>query len=419
MQHAETTIAHQEPQSLDIQKVSDFENVRRLNGSVLLESSLNAYGRGKASFALHSPVASWKIGPEERIPEDWAERLDSFVADRSKFHLLFFSYEFGAEILAGKSTLTDSGGEAKLLALSYDSVARFDSQTTHLPVEASYNRAIILSAPNRERYLADVSKIKHHIHEGDIYQANYTDSWKVRSETDPWTVYTRLRNLNPSQYGAFANLGERTIISSSPERLFTVQGDTIQANPIKGTIAIGENAQATEENMRSLLSSAKDKAELLMIVDLLRNDLGRICRAGEVHTESVWRAEEYSSLIHLVGDIHGKLRPDVTFSDIIASLFPGGSITGAPKKRAVEILSEIEGRPRGIYTGSIGYVYGDTIDFNIAIRTMSHTSSHENHTYTVQAGGGIVADSDPANEFDEARLKARNLIRAIDHELEF
>jgi anthranilate/para-aminobenzoate synthase component I len=348
-----------EDQAITVQQLSDiaaFAEIAHLPGSVLLESSLNAYGRGKHSFILHSPIARWEIGPNERIPQDWAKKLTEFTADRSRFHLLFLSYEFGAEILTGESNSTCSGQQAKLLALSYNSVNqivnpadRHNGETTDRN-DRDFNPATITNAPNRERYLSDVARVKEHIREGDIYQANYTGQWELQSKRNPWSVYSRLRNFNPSQYAAYANLGDRTIISSSPERLFTVTGDTIQANPIKGTIATGNSISETEQNKRSLLSSEKDKAELLMIVDLLRNDLGRICRAGEVKTKSIWNAEEYSSLIHLVGDIRGKLRSNVTLADMIQALFPGGSITGAPKKRAVELLRQIESRPRGIYT---------------------------------------------------------------------
>ncbi|MFQ5608280.1 MAG: chorismate-binding protein, partial [Candidatus Zixiibacteriota bacterium] len=209
-----------------------------------------------------------------------------------------------------------------------------------------------------------------------------------------------------------------TILSSSPERLVSVCGDSIIANPIKGTIERGPTDREALHNQSLLLASAKDRAELLMIVDLLRNDLGKICRYGTVKTHSIWKPEVYSSLIHLVGDIRGQLRPHTTVSEIIRATLPGGSITGAPKRRAVEILSEIEGRPRGIYTGSFGYAYRDRLDLNIAIRTITHTLTESGPTFVVQAGGGIVADSDSAAEFDEARLKARNLLKAIDPALE-
>lgn len=401
-----------------ISPAEPFEPYVLSEGAVTLESSLTAYGRGRLSFMAHTPTDKLEIPHSGALPEDWSDSLDNFIGDRSQFCALFLSYDFGAEICAGIRRSDGLSGVPRILAYKYDSVKILESGAV---LEMPITRAISIPPeittilrPDPVRYMHDVERIKRRIREGDIYQANLTGEWQVKSDIPPWDVYQNLRRLNPAQYAGFANLGDTTVISSSPERLFSVSGQNIRANPIKGTIALGQCEAETLRNKQRLLASAKDRAELLMIVDLLRNDLGKVCRYGTVRTHDIWKPEVYSSLIHLAGDIRGELKGYVRVSEIINALFPGGSISGAPKKRALEILAEIEGRPRGIYTGSFGYVYRDQIDLNIAIRTMTY---HDG-LYTIQAGGGIVADSGASAEYDEACLKARNLLRALSPELE-
>lgn len=407
--------------------LSLFASVASKPGSVLLEQTLLAYNRGQHSFTASDPLDKWEIGADQSIPDNWGEQFNCFVSDRSYFYFVLFSYEFGQELLLGESEFSGSnrGPEAapripKALvwkfarATRFKANANFSATSDNLPTEAISNPARLLVKPNRKDYLEDVRRLQEHIRQGDIYQANLTGQWLVRSDADPWEVYLRLRQLNPSQYGGFVSLGDITLISSSPERLFRTEAGRISALPIKGTIARGQSESETQSNKNRLLASEKDRAELLMIVDLLRNDLGRICRYGSVHTESIWSPEIYSSLIHLVGSISGQLNDEVTPADIVSAIFPGGSITGAPKRRAVEILKRIENRPRGVYTGSFGYLQGDVFDMNIGIRTITCSDG----VYSVQAGGGIVADSDPQAEYEEACLKARNLLKAIDPALD-
>ena len=270
-------------------------------------------------------------------------------------------------------------------------------------------KSILTPLLSREEYLERVRQIKHHIHEGDIYQANLTCRYDVSSGLDPFPAYLRLRRFNPSCYGAYLNFGGYQILSSSPERMFLWEDDRIASSPIKGTIARGHNEEETDRNLNQLLHSDKDRAELVMIVDLVRNDLGKIGQIGSVTVENLYRAEIHSSLIHLVADISARTGPDCTLSDVFRALLPGGSVTGCPKKRAVEILQQIEVAPRSVYTGCIGYVGPGRADFNIAIRTMIH----ENGSYRIHAGGGIVADSIPETEYEEMLLKAHNLFRTL------
>ncbi|MFQ5453597.1 MAG: chorismate-binding protein, partial [Candidatus Zixiibacteriota bacterium] len=193
------------------------------------------------------------------------------------------------------------------------------------------------------------------------------------------------------------------------ERMFKKNSRIITTSPLKGTIALGNNSFEKARNLNRLLQSEKDKAELLMIVDLERNDLGKIAKTGTVKVDRLLKPEMYSSLIHLVSDISAELKPDIEMNDILRALLPGGSITGAPKKRAVEIINRMENQPRTVYTGCIGYIYENDADFNIAIRTIIHKDS----TYFIHAGSGIVADSDPETEYAEMLLKAKNMFKSL------
>jgi len=261
----------------------------------------------------------------------------------------------------------------------------------------------------RENYFEKINRIKWHIHEGDIYQANFTTCFEVNTDLPPFAAYRQLRQLNPAPYSAYMNFGNYQILSSSPERMFKKEVAHITTSPIKGTIARGENPAEEKANLNRLLNSEKDKAELLMIVDLERNDLGKIAETGSVKVNELYKPEIYSSLIHLVSDIEAVIKPGIGMKDIFRALLPGGSITGAPKKRAVEIITTLESTPRSVYTGCIGYINGERADFNIAIRTMERRDGK----YFIHAGGGIVADSEPEAEYEEMLLKAKNLFKAL------
>jgi anthranilate/para-aminobenzoate synthase component I len=228
-----------------------------------------------------------------------------------------------------------------------------------------------------------------------------------------------LRRDHPAPFGAFIKRANSTVVSASPERFFTVDRttQTISTSPIKGTRPRGKTTAEDEALRNQLLTSEKDRAENVMIVDLLRNDIGRVCEFGSVEVEKLCDLEEHPTLFHLVSTINGKLRADVTFSDILKAVFPCGSITGAPKISTMRIIDGIEPSPRGLSMGAIGYyvpgeTFGlpETIDLSVAIRTMVI----RDRTATFNVGGGIVIDSDPEKEFDESLLKAKALLAAID-----
>jgi len=262
-------------------------------------------------------------------------------------------------------------------------------------------------------YMHAVEKIKRFIAKGDIYQANLSQRFTAELTEDPYELYKRLRAINPAPFASFHNLGDISIISASPERFLRISGRDVTTRPIKGTRPRGRTVVEDKLLRRELLASEKDRAELVMIVDLERNDLGRVCDYGSVRVEKLISLERYSTVFHLVSTVCGRLHKDKDHIDCIKACFPGGSITGAPKIRAMEILEEIEPTRRGVYTGAIGYLgFNGETDLNIAIRTMVKKGGN----VFFHVGGGIVADSIPASEYEETLHKARALIKALRYE---
>ena len=267
-----------------------------------------------------------------------------------------------------------------------------------------------LSTMSRDQYLAAVRKIKEHIAAGEIYQANLTQRWSIPYEDEPGKIYTALRKASPAPFGVYMNTGEAVIAGSSPECFLSVAGRSIETRPIKGTRPRGADPDEDARLRRELEDSQKDKAELTMIADLERNDLGRVCTPGSVRVEELHRLETFANVHHLVSIVRGELRGDASLKDILDATFPSGSITGAPKKRAMEVLAGIEGTVRGPYTGAMGFMGLDgSMELNVAIRTLV-LSQGKVH---LGVGGGIVADSEPEAEYEECLAKARAMLAAI------
>jgi para-aminobenzoate synthetase component I len=273
-------------------------------------------------------------------------------------------------------------------------------------------RADLGSSFSREGYLRAVARVREYILAGDIFQANLSQRFEAPFAGHSLSLYRRLRELNPAPFAAYFKAPEFAVVSASPERFIRVEvGGAVEARPIKGTTPRGISPEHDAHLGRALTESEKDRAENLMIVDLLRNDLSRLCRPGTVRVPELFALEHYSTVHHLVSTVVGELVEDADAIDLLRAAFPGGSITGAPKVRAMEIIAELEPSRRGVYCGAVGYLSGTTAaDTSIVIRT-----------YLVQrgrvyfsAGGGIVADSEPAAEYDETLDKARALIAALD-----
>jgi len=262
----------------------------------------------------------------------------------------------------------------------------------------------------REAFLGAVLEAKEHIRNGDIIQAVLSNRATVRTRRTPVEVYRVLRALNPSPYMYLLRMGERSIVGSSPEILVRLEGDEIQLRPIAGTRPRGIDAAEDRRLEAELLSDPKEIAEHVMLVDLGRNDVGRVAAWGSVKADELMGIERYSHVMHIVSNVVGKLREGFTAFDVLRAAFPAGTVSGAPKVRAMQIISELEPFRRGIYAGAVGYFdLQGSMDFCIAIRTIVMSGGEA----MIQAGAGIVADSDPAREWDEILSKAKILFRAV------
>jgi len=262
----------------------------------------------------------------------------------------------------------------------------------------------------RADYLEAIRCALEYIRAGDIYQVNLSQRFRTSYDGDPWGLFLRLYEINPAPFFAYLDPGPFQVLSSSPERFLFVQGDRVETRPIKGTLPRGPTPEADAELGRELLASEKNRAELAMITDLLRNDLGRVCAFGSVVVEEQARLEAYTNVFHLVSVVSGRLAPGRDRIDLLRATFPGGSITGCPKIRAMEIIDELEPTVRSVYTGSIGYLgFDGSMDLNIAIRTLIRKGAD----LFYQAGGGIVFDSVPDLEYEETLHKAASIRKAI------
>ena len=260
---------------------------------------------------------------------------------------------------------------------------------------------------DREAYGEAFRRIQRYIREGDCYQVNFALRFDAEVRGDPWTGYRALRRINPTPFGGFMDYGDFAVLSFSPERFLRLRGNDVETCPIKGTRPRGATPQEDEALRDALVASDKDKAENLMIVDLLRNDLGRVCVPGSIEVDRLFEVESFPTVHHLVSRIRGRLRAGESAPSLLRACFPGGSITGAPKIRAMEIIESLEPQRRGVYCGAIGYIgFDGAMDTNIAIRTLVVQSDRA----WFWAGGGIVADSDEEAEYVECLSKAGFLL---------
>mgnify|MGYP006281088627 CR=1 FL=1 len=263
---------------------------------------------------------------------------------------------------------------------------------------------------SRQQYLSAIKKIQHYIETGDIYQVNLSQKIEGKINCSGYQLYKRLREISPAPFAAFLEFSEIEILSNSPERFIKLRDSMIETRPIKGTRPRGKTAREDKKMRRELLASEKDKAELLMIVDLERNDLAKISKTGSVQVPQLYELEEYANVYHLVSTIKAELKEDKDIIDLIKATFPGGSITGAPKIRAMEIIDELESTQRNIYTGAIGYLgFDGNLDLNIAIRTIVKKDKE----ISFNVGGGITWNSNPESEYQETLDKAQAIMKAV------
>ncbi len=365
--------------------------------------------------------------------KDWKgiPKMDASISGRFPFMsgwVGFSSYECGIQNILGRHIECDVspafwfGYFSRVIVIDHKSNEAFlcferdEGDVLQLLQEPSVeeskeeNNSHWTQTPEFNRYSESLEKIKKYLEAGDAYQVNYTERFEATTNLSTAQTYLRLRQHSAGAYGAFINTGEIQIYSVSPELFFDCDGRTIITRPIKGTVKRGADPIEDAHSREALTESVKANAELLMITDLERNDLGRVCEFGSVSVEELMTIETYVSVHHLVSTIRGKLKQGLDVGDAFEALFPGGSITGAPKKRAMEIIAELENHPRNVYTGAIGYVSASgQAMFNIPIRTLLR----QGDLLYLHSGGGIVIDSEPQSEYEEMWMKIKGICGAL------
>lgn len=272
----------------------------------------------------------------------------------------------------------------------------------------------VTSNMDKSAYADAFNAVQHYIHEGDCYQVNLAQRFTAKVRGNGWVAYQALREISPAPFMAYMNFGDLDILSGSPERFLKVRDREVETRPIKGTRPRATSPALDLQYANDLQSSLKDRAENLMIVDLLRNDLGKNCETGSVKVDQLFQLQSFANVHHLVSIVTGRLKNDKTALDLLRGCFPGGSITGAPKLRAMEIIEALEPHRRGIYCGAIGYIgFDGNMDTNIAIRTAVYVHKAEAGEISFYAGGGIVADSDLYKEYTETLDKASSMLKLM------
>mgnify|MGYP004484337637 CR=1 FL=1 len=341
-----------------------------------------------------------------RILEDIPDRsLEDFNISDIKF--IFYNNIIIFDLHNNKQYITSLKGSEEEIDLIMDKIKN------SIKIEENKVEGIkkeFVSNFNKIDYKSAITKLKNYIISGDVYIANMTQRFYTESTEDSFEIYKKLRSINKAPFSAYMNFNDFQIISSSPERFLEVNNRKVVTRPIKGTRPRGKTKEEDIKKSLELLNSEKDKAELLMVVDLERNDLSKVCKPHSVKVTELFKLETYATVFHLVSTVEGELKDEVSAIKCIKECFPGGSITGTPKIRAMEIIEELEALKRNIYTGSIGYFdFRGNADFNIAIRTII---KKDNKAY-FGVGGGITYDSNEEDEYNETLDKAKALMRVL------
>jgi anthranilate synthase component 1 len=371
---------------------------------------LPRFAGGAVGYLAYDVVRFFETLPDNN-PDDLD--LDDACLLFTDTLLIFDHVRHRVKVLCNAHVDTDTNAAydravAKIEAL----VARLRTPVPQPTVEPSEPKPVpVQSLWSREEYQAAVGRCREYILAGDAFQIVLSQRFKVEFTVPPFDLYRALRSVNPSPYMYYLSLGDRKIIGTSPEILVSVDKRTARLRPIAGTRPRGAAEEEDRRLEQELLADEKERAEHIMLVDLSRNDLGRVCEYGTVRVNELMIIERYSHVMHIVSDVTGTLRPDKDLFDVLRACFPHGTVSGAPKVRAMEIIDEQEPTRRGLYAGSVGYFsYSGDMDMAIAIRTMLV----EGNTAYLQAGGGLVADSVPENEYMECINKARALVSAIE-----
>ncbi|MFO1462708.1 MAG: anthranilate synthase component I family protein [bacterium] len=412
--------------------------------AIWLDSALAGHPHAQASLLVLQPLRRWGLSEGKEFRELAAE-LDHFLHTVPRFdpeglpfcgglvgYLAYPSSKPGAGLPAAQFFAYDTGlaldhlrNQAWVFSLGLEeggegsdpAVARRRCEALAATLASasagqggSFQLRSLRAQISKETYLAKVRDIQERIRRGDCYQVNFSQGFTARGAWDPADLYLRLRSASPAPQMAFCNLGEAQILSASPETLLEVEGEWARSFPIKGTRRRDPDPELDRRLAEELLRSPKDAAELLMIVDLVRNDLGRCCRVGSVAVPQLKALDSLPQVHHLYAEVRGRLLAGVGPFQALEKLSPGGSITGAPKLKAMEIIDALEAVPRGLYTGSLGHAgFDGRASFNIAIRS----ALLRGERLGFSAGGGIVADSDPELEYEECLHKARGFFEAL------
>jgi len=356
----------------------------------------------------------------ERLPKRLRDEIGLFDAVLMFYHGILAFDHVQHRLWAVRNVYTEGPGS---LRAKYNAAVKEIARTRQLleepvagekprkPAKGKPRPLKVTSNVKRGEYLAIVKKAKQYIREGDIFQVVLSQRFSAKTNAEPFAIYRELRALNPSPYMFYLQLNDVYVVGSSPEMLVRVRDRDVFYRPIAGTRWRGKDDAEDKRLEREMLASEKERAEHIMLVDLGRNDLGRVCDYGTVHPEKLLTVERYSHVMHLVSSLRGRLREDVDCFDALMACFPAGTVSGAPKVRAMEIIEELEKTRRGIYAGGILYLdFAGNLDSCIALRTMVI----KNGVAHIQAGGGIVADSTPEEEFDESVNKSKALERALE-----
>ncbi|MGC6505902.1 MAG: aminodeoxychorismate synthase component I [Coraliomargaritaceae bacterium] len=420
-----------------------------------IETLIDCFGAGRQAFVLDSAqsnngMGQWSFFGSDpyAIVEGSLDDVQAALAEHPMENATgipfiggavgYLAYDYARSIEVLPSISEEDRSIAKLRFGLYDSVAALNhttgvlhliahgiSDTAEAGIEALRSKVkACVSAPkvapiagpwewnmDRKTFIQAIEKIKDYIASGDVYQVNLSRRARCRFEGEPLHLYQALRKGNPGPYCAYLDTGDCTLLSTSPEQFLVKRGLDLATRPIKGTRPRGSSPVEDKRLAQELAQSAKERAELLMIVDLERNDLGRVAAFGSVHVEDLYQMEHYARVIHQTAQVKARLAPDKNVFDCIRALFPGGSITGAPKIRAMQVIEELEPTRRGAYCGSIGYIgFNGDAELNIAIRSLHLIDGYLDY----QVGGGIVWDSIPEDEFSETEHKARAIHETID-----
>jgi anthranilate synthase component 1 len=356
----------------------------------------------------------------ERLPKKLKDEIGLYDAVLMFYHGILAFDHVQHRLWIVRNVFTEGEGT---LRGKYDAAVREIRRTRELlqlPAAAEQGRRgskkkmrvpAVSSNFRKTEYLAAVRKAKAYIRAGDIFQVVLSQRFSTKVQAEPFEIYRELRALNPSPYLFYLQMNDVAVVGSSPEMLVKVQGRDVFYRPIAGTLPRGKDEAEDQEFEKQMLASEKERAEHVMLVDLGRNDLGRVCEYGSVKVEQLMKVERFSHVMHLVSSLRGILREDVDCFDALMACFPAGTVSGAPKVRAMEIIEELERTRRGIYAGGVLYLdFAGNLDSCIALRTMVI----KNGVAHVQAGGGLVADSTPEGEYQETLNKSRALLAALE-----